>query len=171
MKVTFQTTADDFVDIAMRIRTRKVDLNYFLNLALTAIGAGALCGGPIYYIARVWQPTVIAFVAAAAGILIYNYGWRERYIRDVYTKKKYLPAFVTVEITDEGISFDQRTGKHRELFFRPWDAIESIQETPDAIYFKRKNGMHSAVRKRGFESDEQAKEFLDQAHQYLDSSK
>jgi hypothetical protein len=44
--------------------------------------------------------------------------------------------------------------------------VESIEETADAIYFIKKGGLDSPVRKRGFTSVEEMKEFPDLANQY-----
>jgi len=167
MKVTFQATVDDFVDITMRSQAVSSS-EYYQTVGLSAAGAGAVIAVPIYLIAGTWPLAVIAFVAASAGIVIYNYGGRERRLRELFRSKLRMhePRTVMVEIKSEGIGFEQYDAGQSETTFKTWDAVESIEETSDAIYFKNKGGLYSAVRKRGFASDEEMKDFLDLANQY-----
>src|SRR4051812_49300053 len=131
MKITFEATLDDFVDIAMRSGSTRVGTNYFLSLALIAIGAGVIFALPIYLISGKWSFAAIVFVAAASGIVIYNFGNRERVLRRAFAEKGIGPKLVTAEITAEGLSFNQRAGDDSESTFHPWASFVSIQETPD----------------------------------------
>jgi hypothetical protein len=166
MKVTFQATLDDFVDIAMRSSSHRLGVNFYVSLAFISIGVGVVIAVPTYLITRSLWATVIMFIAAPSGIIIYNLGNREDVIRRAFAKQGIGPMFVTVEITGEGIAFQQLAGDDSESSFHPWSAYESIEETLDAIYFKRKNGFYSAVRKRGFTSEEEKNEFLNLVNKY-----
>src|SRR6476646_6346864 len=144
MKVTFQATLDDFVDIAMRSGSHRLGANFYISLAFISIGAGVVFAVPVYLITHSVRATVIVIAAAASGIVIYNLGNREGVLRRAFAKSGIGPRTVTVEITAEGIAFQQLSGDDSESTFHPWSVYESIEETPDAIYFKRKNGFYGA---------------------------
>ena len=67
-----------------------------------------------------------------------------------------------VEILDEGL----RNSALGQTTVSNWKLIEDMIETDEAIYFRNKFGLYSAVRKRGFASDEEMKDFLALAKQY-----
>jgi hypothetical protein len=166
MKVSFQATLDDYIDIAMRSAgSRHV---YYQSLVFVAIGVGTVAGGLGYLVGRSWTAAAIGFALGAVFILIYNYGRYERFFRKFYSERLPLnePSLVTAEITPQGITFDQNSGKQGEKIFRTWDTIECIEETFDTIYFVKKGKLYSAVRKRAFANDADMKEFLDLANRY-----
>jgi hypothetical protein len=80
---------------------------------------------PVYLITHSVRATVIVFIAAASGIVIYNLGNREGVLRRAFAKQGIEPRSVTVEIGAEGITFQQRAGDVSESIFHPWSVYES----------------------------------------------
>lgn len=157
MKVTFEATIDDFVDITDRSVPR--DGTYYANLVFTAMVLGAVYAAIGYWFySKSWIAAVIGFVIGVAMIVGYNYNVRRRKFKEFYQERKLVngPIKVETEIGDNGLTFRQ----DGETVTTAWSNIEKIDETDDAIYFQKRGNLFSAVRKRGFTSDAEKEEFL-----------
>jgi hypothetical protein len=95
MKVTFEATIDDFVDISVRSAPR--DATYYANLAFAAGLAGTAYGGIGYLFLRTWIAAAIGFAIGVASILTYNYKNRERKLREFYQGRKLINGPLKVE--------------------------------------------------------------------------
>ena len=149
MKVTFEATIDDFVDISVRSAPRNA--TYCVNLAFTALLVGAAYAGIGYLFFRTWIAAAIFFALGVVFMLTFNYKIRERKYRQFYQERRLVngPMKIEAEIGDEGLTFRQDD----ETITTPWSKIEKIEETADAIYFHKRGNLVSAVRKRGFASE------------------
>ena len=164
MKVTFEATIDDFVDVTLRSVPR--DTKYYSDLAFAALLAGAAYGGIGYLLFRTWIAVAIAFAIGVVFILAYNYNRRERKLREFFQQRKLVngPLKVEAEISDTGLTFRQ----DGEIVTTDLSKIEKIEETADTIYFQRRGNLISAVRKRGFTTETEKEEFLALARRLME---
>jgi hypothetical protein len=163
MKVTFEATIDDYVDIT--VRSAPHGAKYYSDLAFASLLSGAAFSGIGYFWFRTWIAAAIAFAIGAIFLFAYNYNLRTRKIKEFYQQRKLVngPLKVEAEISDAGLTFRQ----DGETVTTAWSRIEKIEETDDAIYFQRRGNLISAVRKRGFASDTEKEEFLATARRLM----
>ncbi|MEP6848763.1 MAG: YcxB family protein [Acidobacteriota bacterium] len=164
MKVHFDATLDDFVDITLRAFPQP---NIFI-IVFSALSSGLTVGIVIQFFFGSLVYSGIIGLAGAAYMGIANHNIAERKTRKLFTEKYGIkgPVPIDVRITDSGISFRQQG----TTTIHDWETVKSIEETDDAIYFKIQFGGYSAVRKRAFANDNQIKEFLDLVNSYLTSA-
>lgn len=163
MKVRFEATFEEFVDVAMRSQPSSPSA-YFFMIGVTVLVTGALAGLLHWAFGR-WLMTIFAAVGgcvAGAWVII---DWPEKWIRDHLKKQIKEDAAVAteVELTDDGVT----TRCLGHTVTQGWSTIEGVVETADAIYFKNKFGQYCSARKRGFESPDEMKQFIDLANSYL----
>jgi len=157
MKVTFEATVDDFIDVTLRSVPRGGV--YYFNLLFTALVVGvAYAAIGYWFFSQRWIAAVIGFVIGVVMMVVYNYNARTRKLREYYQERKLVngPVKIEVEIGEDGLTFRQ----DGDTVTTAWSNIEKIDETDDAIYFQRRGNIFSAVRKRGFASDLEKEEFL-----------
>ena len=157
MKVTFEATVDDFIDVTHRSVPRGGV--YYFNLVFTALVVGvAYAAMGYWFFSQRWIAAVIGFVIGVVMMVVYNYNIRTRKLREYYQEQKLItgPVKIEVEIGEAGLTFRQ----DGDTVTTAWSNIEKIDETDDAIYFQKRGNIFSAVRKRGFASDVEKEEFL-----------
>jgi len=84
MKVTFEATIDDFVDISVRSAPRNA--KYYGDLAFGAVTVGTAFAGIAYLYFRTWIAATIGFVIGVIFTFAYDYKGRERKLREFYQK-------------------------------------------------------------------------------------
>jgi len=168
MRVEFDATLDDFVDVSMRSlarskQIRKWKWNGSLSTGLlTWLAIYAFFPGPSV------KKMAAGFIGAIVAACIYPFTYRSTVRRRLHKLcREHIgtdgPVLVQVEISDKGIWTKQQNTQ----CINDWVNVELIQETDDSIDFFMRNGTATVVRKRAFESEESKKEFVDLARQYL----
>ena len=162
MKLRFDATLDDFIDVA--VRSSPLTNEWYVYFALYTVGT-ALVNGIIAQF--LWSNPYITGIGAAGGaiyIVLANYKIRERRARRLYqdTYRITKPVAVKVEITEGGLSFKQ----FGITTIYDWDAVRIAEQTDDAIYFRIPCTHILAVRNRAFASDAQKEEFLEMVNHY-----
>lgn len=168
MKVQFQFTLDDMVDLAQRAvgRSRVAAALRRERLVGAALGAGALG----YAIASGATPSHLA-AALAAGIaaaVLYpalSRTLRRQRLRQLYRERLggAGPFSCEVEIAPSGITTTQMGASIK----RDWSAISAVEDRGDSIEFVTRGAGTLVVRNRAFESQEAWRAFLDTARGYL----
>jgi hypothetical protein len=156
MKVTFDATFEDFVDVCKR--SQETSWSSYLVLVFVVVACSASIAVLVHWIFENWGITILAAVggcAAGAYSLIES---RDKLVRDHLKKNLDQNTSVPteVEVTEMGIS----TKCLGHTLVQEWSTIDQIEETDDAIYFRNKFGQYCSARKRGFASDEEIREFL-----------
>jgi hypothetical protein len=167
MKVQFEATIEDFVDVA--VRASPLTWEYYLILGSTILGSGLFFGFLTHCLYASPAATAIAVIIAIVFVAASNYKIRERrarsFIAETYHPK--WPAAVEAEISDAGLSFKQ----FGTTTVYDWEIVSSIGEDGDAIYFQNLFGQISAVRTRAFASESEKNEFIQTATQYISQSR
>lgn len=166
MKVKFDATFDDFVDVCKRSQQTSASSYYVLLLVVVTFSAAIAV--VLHWMFERWFVTVAAAVGGCAAGAYSVIESREKLVRD-HLKKQVDPNTPTpteVEISEHGVS----TTCLGHTLVQEWSTIEQIEETDDAIYFRNKFGQYCSARKRGFESNEEMNEFLTLARSWHDQT-
>jgi hypothetical protein len=172
MIVQFEATIDDMVDVSTRswANSKTMRLWRWQGAAATAL----MLALPAYFLLgeSFGSPLLIACAAAVVGVALYLLTYKENFRKR--TRKLCreqlgtdAPFTVTVELLDEGLSFNQMGAR----VTYEWPRIDRVVETADALYFFTKENACCAVRKRGFESVAIKDEFLKRAEDYIKLSR
>src|SRR5262245_61420687 len=167
MKVEFEFTVDDMVDLNLRTldRSKGFQSNHWKSV----IQYGLLVGLCIYLMLPFSMGVRIASGAAGlAAMLIAQWlnGRREfgKRMRSLYLEQlgKAGPFTCEVELSEAGLITRQegREVKHS------WTTVEEIKETPDSIDFFTHDGNAVIVRDRAFAVPDDKRKFLTLARQY-----
>jgi len=172
MRVQFDATLDDMVDAAFRevSRSRSLSRSRRWDYLAVSIVAGILAGITTYLVIPDTREIrlVLAGVAAVGSAAITPIAQRlsaKRRVR-AYLREKLgseTPFNVEVELSREGVSANQKTGK----VILAWHQIDSIHETTDSIDILPRHGGIIVVRKRAFASNEMMQQFIQEAQSYL----
>jgi YcxB-like protein len=152
MRVEFDATLDDFVDVTTRCLARSKQIRKWRWEGLLIIGLiawlviYALFPGPFA------NKMSAGFIGAIVAVCIYSFTDRSTVshrLRKLYREQIGTdgPVRVQVELTDKGISTKQQ---NTQIFYE-WANVEAVQETDDSIYFFMRGGTATAVRNRAFE--------------------
>ena len=162
MRVTFEATMDDMVDVHVRSTSTR---DFYVQLAIGAISFGGSMALGSYLLSGSWFLVVVAFLAGSGYVLASNYRARERNIRNFLRENYGMKGPVTVEaeISEAGLAFKQ----FGTTVIHDWSTIRSIEESDDAIYFHTDKKSICAVRKRGFASGPDVYHFLSLAHENI----
>jgi hypothetical protein len=162
MKVNFDATVEDFVDVHKRSAGNNL-LSYLIMAVVTLVVSGT-AGGLMYLIFRDWLVSAILVTVSltVGGFALASV--QEQNIRAFLRKRLKLnaPVPTEVEINESGVL----TRCMGQTVIQEWKVIENIEETNDAIYFRNTFGLYCSARKRGFSSEDEMKEFLDLAKHY-----
>lgn len=167
MKVSFQLTLDEMVDVTERTTARSRvarGLRWRANLAgsaASAIIAFVLLGGSVPQ--RMFWAAVIAVLGGLLCMPIESTMRRShlrKYLREQLGGKG--PFTCEVELTPGGLVVAQ-TGTRGT---RDWSSVSKIEDTPDGIEFIARGGRTFVVRNRAFASPESRGEFLRLARSY-----
>lgn len=167
MKVKFDATFEDFVDVSRRSYQASWTWYSVILFAIAAI-AGAIAV-LLHWVFENWLVTIGAAIggcAAGAHAMIES---PDKAVRN-HLKKQVdpdTPVPTEVEISEMGVS----TKCLGHSLVQEWSTIDQIEETDDAIYFRNKFGQYCSARKRGFESNEDMNEFLELARSWHEQTK
>jgi hypothetical protein len=162
MKVTFEATLDDFVDVMVRSNPRTQE--WYARLILSVIANAVLGVIVSQYLWNNWTLSSIMGLVLATYIPAANYNIVERRARNLYrnTYRIHGPVQVDVEVTERGLSIKQ----FGMTTIYDWNTVRLQEETDDAIYFRAAFGNLCAVRKRAFASEAEKNEFIELANRY-----
>jgi YcxB-like protein len=168
MRVQFDATLDDYVDVATRCLARSKQIRKWrwdglLTSGLMAwLAIYALFPGPFA------KKMLAGFIGAIVAACVYPFTYRStisRRLRKLCREQIGTdgPVRVQVELTDKGICTKQQNTQ----IIHEWANVAVIQETDDSIDFFMRDGAATVVRKRAFESEETKREFMDLSRQYV----
>lgn len=168
MKVQFEFTLDDMVDVAERAldKSRLAASLRLRGVAVMVLLAGALgylvMAGPASH--RLAFAVVLGLVVAALYPKALRTARQQR-LRRLYRERlgSSGPFTCEVEIAPSGITTSQ-VGAHTT---REWASIAAIEDRGDSIEFVTRGAGTVVVRNRAFRSREEWREFLDTARGYL----
>jgi hypothetical protein len=161
VRVEFNVTIDDFVDIAMRLSARSKVIRTWrwqgrvLTFFLTwFVGFVVTSGSTI-------TKLIVALVLAGAITILYVTTYRRSHakrLRELYRERLEIngPIKVEVEVTETNIIVKQMGNQTTY----EWRNVKSIEEREDSIDVFLRDGGGIAVRKRGFGSNQETEEFL-----------
>jgi hypothetical protein len=167
MKVSFDFTTDDLVEVAERALGRS-------RSARSWRSAGwwwwcALCAGGAYLAVPgtwPWRLTA-AIIAAVLVALLYPPGTarlRKKHLKEHYRERfgGDGPFSCEVELRPEGLAMVQAGTR----VLHEWPLITAIVETPDSVDFVARGGASLMVRNRAFRSPQERVEFIRLARFY-----
>ena len=167
MKVSFDFTTDDLVEVAERALERSRASRSLRSAGLW--GWCALCAGGSYLVVPASLPLRLAAAAMAAVLVVVLYPSETARFRKKHLKQHYRERFggdgpftCEVELRPEGLSMVQAGTR----VLHEWPLITEIVETPDSVDFVARGGGSLAVRNRAFRSPQQRAEFLRLARSY-----
>jgi hypothetical protein len=162
MKLSFEATPEDFIDVY--VRSSPLTKEFYLMVGLSLIGNAFV--GAIVAQFFFGNPYITALFVLGGGIYVIamNYNILQRRARNLVRDKLRItkPVRVEVEISEDGLSFKAfgTTTKY------DWNVVRVEEETDDTIYFRVRFGELVAVRKRAFSSETEKTKFLDLVNQY-----
>jgi hypothetical protein len=168
MKVQFEFTLDDLVDVAERAldKSRLAASLRWRGGAATVLLAGAC----VYLVTWGPAPYRLAFALAVGLVVAVFYpkaarSARQRRLRRLYRERLGAPGPFSceVEITPSGITTTQVGARTT----REWASIAAIEDRGDSIEFVTHGAGTVLVRNRAFRSRDEWREFLDTARGYL----
>jgi hypothetical protein len=167
MKVKFDATFEDFVDVSLR--SAQPSWISYVVILIAIVGCSGAISVLLHWAFESWFVTL---GAAIGGCIAGAYALIEAPDRSVrnHLKKQVDPETsvpTEVEISEIGVS----TKCLGHSLVQEWSTIERIEETDDAIYFRNKFGQYCSARKRGFASKEEMNEFLKLARTWHEQTK
>ncbi|MGD8405436.1 MAG: hypothetical protein PVJ21_17395 [Anaerolineales bacterium] len=171
MKVSFEATFEDFVEVS--IRTIKNSKEYNSAQKNVRILASIFVGIIIFVLvpSTVLGRLIWGVFGSFLMVLIYPYFYQrsfEKRIRNycreqMGTQNSFL---VEVELNAQGFTCKQL----QTQITYDWSAVQDIQVTPDGVDFIIQNGGITTVRAKAFESPEQQEEFVELANNYRNAN-
>lgn len=166
MKVLYEATIEDYFDSTNRYMENTyanawLSSTIWISLLVCILAMLIFRDNPLSIF-------VLTFSFGFCFAVLYLY-FQKKSVRDACKQAMYGRDSIPIEfeITEEGISCKQLFSKITYL----WEAVAKIEETDQAVYFYIKDKNVVSVRKRGFESDEQAREFTVLMNNYFDFPK
>jgi len=167
VKVNFDATLDDFVDVSNRAIARSKTIKSFrFSEKLSSIACALVCA---VVLGLRWQGSsphklLVGVIAALLFLILFwalNYViWqplRTRRLRRLCQERlgTEYPVAVEIEVTESDIITRQLGSEYRQA----WGSISDIEEQEDCIEIRGRGGL-LVVRGRAFHSDEERREFL-----------
>jgi hypothetical protein len=168
MQVEFDATLQDCVDVTKRSleRSNKFRREVFIGATKTALWLGLppLIWPFWLFRTRIW----VGIVGAALGAAIHLLTYRKRVEAELFKAwEKLLDGKerirVEVNLSERGIAVSQMDAQN----LYSWSMVSSLEETDDAIYFDKTDGLFLAVRTRAFAGKEEQRCFLEVARNYM----
>jgi hypothetical protein len=171
MRVEFEFTVDDLVDVNLRAldRSKRFRSGQWTNVILSGllVGLVVFLTLPFSLSGKIASGAVGLAVIVVAHLLFRQ---RElgRRIRSLYLEKLGAqgPFKCEVELTEEGLITRQRGTEVKYS----WAILEEIKETPDSIDFFTRDGGAVVVRDRPFNDSADKGRFFELARQYWNSA-
>jgi hypothetical protein len=175
MRVQFEFSQDDLIDVSKRVQARSklVRSWRWQGLVTTAMLAWLLVF-LLFFGARL-KGALIGLVAAGISALIYPGSYRrtvERRLRKIL-KEKFgdEDSFICeVELLPTGILTKHTTKQTDSQVIHDWSTVEEVFVTDDSVDIFMKGG-GVVVRNRAFQSLEERQRFVQLARSYLESSR
>ena len=170
MKVGFDFTLDDMVDVAERAAQRSGTVTRTRSQARLGVSVVSAVFVWLILPGEQWFRLLAAGAAAAIGWYTYPADLRKTHRRKL---RKYFveqfggegPFHCDVELTPEGLVTEQAGSRT----VRAWSTVTAVLETPNSIDFVCRGSGSLVVRNRAFASREQYDEFLRTARNYANS--
>ena len=165
MKVKFDATFEDFVDVCKRSQETSWSWSSYLVLVFVVVAFSASIAGLLHWIFQNWFTTVLAALGGCAGGAYSIIKSQDKLVRDHLKKQvdQNAPIPTEVEVSEMGVS----TKCLGHTVVQEWSTIDRIEETDDAIYFRNTFGQYCSARKRGFASEDEMREFLSLARSFM----
>jgi hypothetical protein len=170
MKIRFEFTVDDFLDVELRRMDRSRTVTGWKRSSILASGA---FGGGACFLA-VAAPLPVRLVTAGIGAVLSAGAYAfvsprtfKRRMRVLYAEelRKCGPLVCEVETDAAGIHASQMNMR----VTYPWAEVEKILETPAAIYIFSRTGRMLAVRDRAFAKPEERRAFTEELRRHVPS--
>ncbi len=166
MKVQFDATLDDFVDVYFRASARSKVVRRWRSI--NSLATGLIAGTLLYTVIPNWPDNLImGFVGVVGGTAGYRLMQKklieqrlQKYLREKLKDEG--PYSIEVETSRDGVIVRQCGNEIRYS----WPNIESIVETSDSIDFIECHGGILVVRNRAFKSTDAQLSFLRDARDY-----
>jgi YcxB-like protein len=168
MRVQFDATLDDFVDVTTRCLARSKQIRKWRwNGLLTSVLIVWLAV-PYLLPGSTPKKLLAGFFGAIITVCIHAFTYRStvnRRLRKLCREQigTDRPVTVQIELTEKGIWTKQQNTQ----IIHEWANVETVQETEDSIDFFMRDGAATVVRNRAFNSEEAKREFMDLARHYL----
>jgi YcxB-like protein len=168
MRIQFDATLDDFVDVATRCLARSKQIRKWRWDGLLTSGLVVWLAISYLFPGSPTKKLLVGCLGAIAIACIYPFTYRStvnRRLRKLCREQIGTdgPVTVQIELTEKGIWAKQQNTQ----IIHEWVNVETLQETEDSIDFFMRDGAATVVRKRAFNSEESKREFLDLARHYL----
>jgi hypothetical protein len=167
MRVRFEYTIDDLIDVSMRLlkRSRSVRASRHWDLLTTALLSGVLLFAIVP--ASVAGKLIMGGLGLAFGALSYP-AIRQRTVRRRLRKfcEETVGTGETLFCEVELNESDVHTNSNGSRTVSAWENVKEIQETLDSVDIYTGRGGLTVVRKRAFASQEETLQFIALANQY-----
>lgn len=168
MRVQFEYTVDDLVDVQLRALKRSAAARawHWRDLVITSLLSGVLLFAiiPGETIGRL----IVGAIGLILGALLYpivNESTVKRRLRKLFQENAAPDKIFTceVELCESGVHTRQNGV---EIIYR-WENVKEVQETKDSVDIHADRGGLVVVRKRAFKGSAEQKHFIELATQYL----
>ena len=171
MKVSFEATFEDFMDVCIRtIKNSKghnsakrngwIISSIFVGLVVLAIVPSTLGEKLIWGV-------IGSFLIALIYPYLYQKSLENRARNYCQNQMGTDDAFlVEIELNPQGVTSKQL----KTQVTHDWSAVQDIQVTSDKVDFIFQDGGITTVRARAFETPEQQEKFVELAHQYYEAN-
>ncbi len=168
MRVQFEYTIDDMVDVQLRVlkRSRAARSWQWRDLGMTSLLTGAVLFAviPKGFAGR----AIMGGIGLLLGALLYpimNERTVRRRLRKFCQEKagSSKTLFCEVEVRDSGV----HTRSNGTQIIYPWDKVTEIEETDESVDLYTEVGGLLVVRKRAFASPEEQQKFVELANRYV----
>ena len=172
MRVQFEFTLDDVVDVQLRILKRSPAARAWRwrDLVVTALLSGVLLFAIIP--GETTSRLIVGLIGLMLGALFYpivNENTVKRRLRKL-VQENAGPEKVficEVELSESGVHTRQNG---MEIIYR-WENVKEVQETKDSVDIYGEKGGLVVVRKRAFNGSAEQQHFIELATQYLKAAK
>ena len=169
MRVRFEYTIDDVIDVQMRMlkRSRAARAWRLRDLVITSLLTGVLLFAIIPEgITGKLIMASIGSLFAALSYAAFNERTVKRRMRKLYEEHAGSDKnlFCEVELNESGV----HARSNGAQTFCAWEDVKEIQETQDSVDIYTNRGGLLVVRKRAFMSPEEQLQFIALANQYLE---
>lgn len=167
MKVSFEATFEDFVDVSMRtVKNSKEYNSAQKNVRIVAsiiVGIIVFAIVPSTFLGKLIFGVFGSFLMLLIYPSIYQRSFEKRirnHCRDqMGTNDSFL---VEIELNAQGFTCKQL----KTQITYDWSAVQDIQGTPDRVDFIIQNGGITTVRAKAFETPDQQEKFIELANKY-----
>jgi hypothetical protein len=168
MRVQFEYTIDDLVDVQVRALKRSAAARAWRrrDLVITSLLSGVLLF--VIIPGETASRLIVGAIGLILGALLYpkvNEETVKRRLRKLFQENAGPEkVFICeVELRESGVHISQNA---LEIIYR-WENVKEVQETKDSVDIYAEKGGLVVVRKRAFKGSAEQKDFIELATQYL----